>query len=270
MYIYSKSGAKVQIFCDLRAIFPKKLLILCILNTLSMKKIVILTGAGMSVESGLKTFRDADGLWEEYPVQKVATHEGWLADPTLVTNFYNMLRKKCWNVKPNDGHRLVAALEEKYDVTVVTQNVDNLHERAGSTNIVHLHGELTKVCSSRDQFDERYVRELPEDNCTVAPGEKAGDGSLLRPYIVFFGESVPMIGVAAEYAGDADVFVIIGTSLNVYPAAGLIHYVRPGVPVYLIDPNPVDAAVGRMVTHLQMGASEGMRKLVQILNADNK
>ena len=121
-----------------------------------MKKIVVLTGAGMSVESGLKTFRDADGLWEEYPVQQVATHEGWLNDPTLVTNFYNMLRKKCWGVKPNEGHRLVAELEKKYDVTVVTQNVDNLHEQAGSKKVIHLHGELMKVCSSNDPDDPRY------------------------------------------------------------------------------------------------------------------
>ena len=220
----------------------------------------------MSVESGFKTFRGNDGLWENYPVEQVASHEGWLADPVLVNNFYNTLRRKLYDAQPNEGHRLIAELERDYDVVVVTQNVDNLHERAGSTNIVHLHGELTKVCSSRDQFDDRYVRELTPDNCTVTPGEKAGDGSLLRPYIVFFGESVPMIGVAAEHASEADVFVIIGTSLNVYPAAGLIHYVRPGVPVYLIDPSPVDAAVGRSVTHLQMGASEGMRQLLKILN----
>ena len=132
-----------------------------------MKKIVVLTGAGMSVESGLKTFRDADGLWEEYPVAQVATHEGWEADPTLVTNFYNMLRGKCLNVKPNEGHKLVARLEEKYDVTVVTQNVDNLHEKAGSTNVVHLHGELMKVCSSRDVDDPRYIQQLGPDNYVV-------------------------------------------------------------------------------------------------------
>ena len=138
----------------------------------------------MSVESGLKTFRDADGLWEEYPVAKVATHEGWLADPTLVTNFYNMLRKKCWGVKPNEGHLLVAELEKKYNVTVVTQNVDNLHEQAGSTKVIHLHGELMKVCSSRDVDDPRYQQTLTPDNCEIEPGTKAGDGSLLRPFIV--------------------------------------------------------------------------------------
>ena len=228
-----------------------------------MKKIVVLTGAGMSAESGLKTFRDADGLWEEYPVQKVASHEGWLQDPVLVTNFYNMLRKKCWNVKPNEGHRLVAALEEKYDVTVVTQNVDNLHEQAGSSRVIHLHGELMKVCSSRNVDDPRYIQQLTPDNCEIAPGTKAGDGSLLRPYIVFFGEAVPNITVAAEYAQQADIFIIIGTSLNVYPAAGLVHYVRPGVPVYLIDPKPVSA--GSNVTQIMKGASEGMKELIGLL-----
>ena len=230
------------------------------------KKIVILTGAGMSVESGLKTFRDADGLWEEYPVQQVATHEGWEADPTLVTEFYNMLRRKCRGVKPNEGHRLVAELEKYYDVTVVTQNVDNLHEQAGSTRVIHLHGELMKVCSSRDVDDPRYIRELTFDDCEVAPGTRAGDGSLLRPYIVFFGEAVPNISVAAEEAQTADIFIIIGTSLNVYPAAGLIHYVRPSVPVWLIDPNPV--AAGDRVRQIQKGASAGMRELYDELTKD--
>ena len=227
------------------------------------KKIVVLTGAGMSVESGLRTFRDSDGLWEEYPVQQVATHEGWEANPELVTNFYNMLRKKCWNVKPNEGHRLVAELENNYNVTVVTQNVDNLHEQAGSTKVIHLHGELMKVCSSRDVDDPRYIRELTPDDCEVKPGTKAGDGSLLRPYIVFFGEAVPNISLAAEEAQEADIFIIIGTSLNVYPAAGLIHYVRPDVPIYLIDPNPVNA--GGRVEQIQKGASEGMRELIEKL-----
>ena len=213
----------------------------------------------------MKTFRDADGLWEEYPVQQVATHEGWLADPTLVTNFYNMLRKKCWGVKPNEGHRLVAELEKQYNVTVVTQNVDNLHEQAGSSKVIHLHGELMKVCSSYNVDDPRYIQQLTPDNCEVAPGTKAGDGSLLRPYIVFFGEAVPNITVAAEEAQTADIFIIIGTSLNVYPAAGLIHYVRPGVPVYLIDPNPISA--GANVTQIQKGASEGMKELFKLLNA---
>lgn len=231
-----------------------------------MKKIVVLTGAGMSVESGLKTFRDADGLWENYPVAQVATHEGWLENPTLVTNFYNMLRKKCLDAKPNEGHKLVAELEKKYDVTVVTQNVDNLHEATGSSKVIHLHGELMKVCSSRDVDNPRYQQLLTADNCEVKPGTLAGDGSLLRPFIVFFGEGVPMISRAADEAEQADIFIIIGTSLNVYPAAGLVQYVRPGVPVYLIDPHPINA--GSNVQQIQAGASEGMRQLSKLLLSD--
>jgi NAD-dependent deacetylase len=156
-------------------------------------------------------------------------------------------------------------LEDRYDVTVITQNVDNLHEKAGSSHIIHLHGELTKVCSSRDQFDERYVRELGPDDPDIQAGEKAGDGSLVRPFIVFFGESVPMISPAAEAVGDADIFVIIGTSLVVYPAAGLVYYVKPGTPIYLIDPENVSTAGIPNLTHIRKGASEGMRQLVELL-----
>lgn len=229
------------------------------------KKIVFLTGAGMSVESGFKTFRGNDGLWENYPVDQVASHEGWLNDPTLVTNFYNMLRKKLYAAEPNEGHKLIKSLEEKYDVCVITQNVDNLHERAGSTKVIHLHGELTKVCSSNEPYDERYIIDLPADNCEVTPGTKAGDGSLLRPFIVFFGESVPMIEPAAVEAQSADIFVIIGTSLNVYPAAGLVQYTKPGIPIYLIDPNEVMRGGYRNITHIKEGASAGMKRLIEIL-----
>ena len=229
------------------------------------KKIVFLTGAGMSVESCFKTFRGNDGLWENYPVDQVASHEGWLNDPTLVTNFYNMLRKKLYAAEPNDGHKLIKSLEEKYDVCVITQNVDNLHERAGSTKVIHLHGELTKVCSSNEPYDERYIIDLPADNCEVTPGTKAGDGSLLRPFIVFFGESVPMIEPAAVEAQSADIFVIIGTSLNVYPAAGLVQYTKPGIPIYLIDPNEVMRGGYRNITHIKEGASAGMRRLIEII-----
>lgn len=229
------------------------------------KKIVFLTGAGMSVESGFKTFRGNDGLWENYPVDQVASHEGWLNDPTLVTNFYNMLRKKLYAAEPNEGHKLIKSLEEKYDVCVITQNVDDLHERAGSTKVIHLHGELTKVCSSNEPYDERYIIDLPADNCEVTPGTKAGDGSLLRPFIVFFGESVPMIEPAAVEAQSADIFVIIGTSLNVYPAAGLVQYTKPGIPIYLIDPNEVMRGGYRNITHIKEGASAGMRRLIEIL-----
>ena len=230
-----------------------------------MKKVVFLTGAGMSVESGFKTFRGNDGLWEDYPVEQVASHEGWEANPTLVNNFYNRLRKKLYTALPNKGHQLIKELEKAYDVVVITQNVDNLHEKAGSKKVLHLHGELSKVCSSNDPYDSRYIRELPPEDCEVAPGTLAGDGSLERPFIVFFGEAVPMIEPAMEEAAQADVFVIIGTSLNVYPAAGLVRYVRPGVPIYLIDPDNAPAGSAGHVIHIQKGASAGMEELIKLL-----
>ena len=167
-------------------------------------------------------------------------------------------------MKPNEGHKLVAELEKNYDVTVVTQNVDNLHEMAGSSKVIHLHGELMKVCSSRDVDDPRYQIQLTPDNCEIEPGTKAGDGSLLRPFIVFFGEAVPNITIAAEEVQQADILIIIGTSLVVYPAAGLIHYARPDVPIYLIDPTPIN--VGGRVVQIQKGASEGMKELIQKLS----
>lgn len=230
-----------------------------------MKKIVVLTGAGMSAESGLSTFRDADGLWENYPVARVATHEAWETDPDYVNDFYNMLRGKLLKAKPNRGHELVAALQEKYDVSVVTQNVDNLHEQAGSRRVIHLHGELMKVCSSRDPYNPHFIKTLTPGNLTVAHGEKAGDGSLLRPFIVFFGESVPMLDAAAREAAEADVFVIIGSSLNVYPAAGLVRYTPAHCPIFLIDPNAVSMSQYSNITHIEKGASEGMRELVKLL-----
>ncbi|MCI6617327.1 MAG: NAD-dependent protein deacylase [Prevotella sp.] len=232
-----------------------------------MKKIVFLTGAGMSVESGFKTFRGSDGLWENYPVGQVASHEGWERDPGLVNSFYNMLRRKLFAAQPNEGHRLIRDLERDFEVAVITQNVDNLHEKAGSSHVVHLHGELAKVCSSRSPYDERFVRTLTEADPEVASGALADDGSLLRPYIVFFGESVPKMDEAIIETEQADVFVIVGTSLNVYPAAGLVAYVRPGVPVYLIDPEPVTAAGRRDVVMIRKGASEGMRELCGLLRA---
>ena len=231
-----------------------------------MKKLVVLTGAGMSAESGMTTFRDSGGLWEQYPVEQVASHEGWLRDPVLVNNFYNMLRKKLVNAKPNRGHELVASLEKDFKVVVVTQNVDDLHERAGSSKVIHLHGELMKTCSSYDAYDPRYIKTLDKDNLEVQPDEKAADGSLMRPFIVFFGESVPQIEPAIDETMSADIFVIIGTSLNVYPAAGLIRYVPKGKPIFLIDPKPVSANVSANVEQLVMGASEGMEELVKRLD----
>ncbi len=232
-----------------------------------MKKLVFLTGAGISAESGISTFRDSGGLWEQYPVMKVASHTGWLEDPELVTRFYNERRRQLFDTEPCGAHKLVAQLESDYDVSVVTQNVDNLHERAGSHHIVHLHGELTKVCSSRDVDNPRFWQELGPDNWEVAPGTKAGDGSLLRPFIVFFEEAVPMISVAADWVAQADIFVIVGTSLNVYPAAGLIAYARPEVPIFLIDPQDVSVPYGYNVRHIKAGATAGMQQLIEELKA---
>lgn len=223
----------------------------------------------MSVESGFKTFRGSDGLWEDYLVEQVASHEGWEANPTLVTNFYNMLRKKLYAAQPNDGHKLIKTLEEHYEVSVVTQNVDNLHEKAGSRHVIHLHGELSKVCSSRDPYNPHFIKELTEADPEVVPGTKAGDGSLLRPFIVFFGENVPMMDAAITETQKADIFVVIGTSLNVYPAAGLLNYVAPGTPVYVIDPDRVAVHIRRDITYIEKGASEGMRDLCSILLPDN-
>lgn len=230
-----------------------------------MKKLVVLSGAGMSAESGISTFRDAGGLWDQYPVEQVATPEGYAANPELVIRFYNERRRQLLDVVPNAGHLGLAELEKRYEVTVVTQNVDNLHERAGSSRVIHLHGELTKVCSSKDPQNLRYVIELKPEEYEVHIGDKAGDGSQLRPFIVWFGEAVPAIETAIDYVQQADVFVIIGTSLNVYPAAGLLHYVPAAAEVYLIDPKPVDTHSSRPVHVIQKGASEGVRQLAELL-----
>ncbi|AVM52818.1 NAD-dependent deacetylase [Bacteroides zoogleoformans] len=231
-----------------------------------MKNLVVLSGAGMSAESGISTFRDAGGLWDKYPVEQVATPEGYARNPELVIRFYNERRKQLSEVEPNAGHRLLAALEKSFNVTVVTQNVDNLHERAGSTHVIHLHGELTKVCSSRDPYNPRYVKELKPEEYEVKPYDKAGDGSSLRPFIVWFGEAVPEIETAIGYVEKADVFVIIGTSMNVYPAAGLLRYVPREADIYLIDPKPVDTHSMRQIHVIRKGASEGMKELTALLN----
>lgn len=230
-----------------------------------MKKLVILSGAGISAESGISTFRDAGGLWDKYPVMQVASIEGYEADPELVINFYNERRKQLLEVEPNQAHILCAELEKYFDVTVVTQNVDNLHERAGSHHIIHLHGELTKVCSSNNPNDPRYIRELKPEEFEVKMGDKAGDGSQLRPFIVWFGEAVPEIETAVQYVEKADIFVIIGTSLNVYPAASLLYYVPSNAEVYLIDPKDVSINTRRPITHIKKGASEGMKELLKTL-----
>lgn len=230
-----------------------------------MKNLVVLSGAGISAESGISTFRDAGGLWDKYPVEQVATPEGYARDPELVINFYNERRKQLLQVQPNAGHIGVAALEKDFNVTVVTQNIDNLHERAGSRHIIHLHGELTKVCSSRDPYNPHYIKELKPEEYEVKIGDKAADGTQFRPFIVWFGESVPEIERAIEQVEQADIFVIIGTSMNVYPAAGLLHYVPRHAEVYLIDPKPVDTHTTRPIHIIQKGASEGVKELRSLL-----
>lgn len=229
------------------------------------KKLVVLTGAGISAESGISTFRDSDGLWEQYKVEDVASIEGWYRNPALMTRFYNERRKQLLEVEPNDAHRLLAELEKDYDVTIITQNVDNLHERAGSTNIIHLHGELMKVTSSQDPNNPRFIQTLPNDRLEVEMGDKAADGSQVRPFIVWFGEAVPEIERAVIVTSKADIYLVIGTSLNVYPAAGLLNYVADEAPIYLIDPKPVPWNSGKRFTHIMKGASEGMKELRELL-----
>ena len=219
----------------------------------------------MSAESGISVFRGGGGLWDKYPVEQVATPEGYAANPALVTKFYNERRKQLLEVEPNRGHQLLAEMEKYFQVTVITQNVDNLHERAGSTEVIHLHGELTKVTSTWQPNNPKFIRELSSEEYEVKIGDLAADGSQLRPFIVWFGESVPMIDTAIGYCENADIFLIIGTSLNVYPAAGLLNYVPAHVPVYLIDPNDVPIASGRKVHVIQKGASDGMEELMHLL-----
>lgn len=224
-------------------------------------KLVISTGAGMSAESGISTFRDAGGLWENYPVMQVASADGYRANPALVHEFYNQRRHGLVKASPNDGHRALVELEKDFDVYVITQNVDDLHERAGSKNVLHLHGELMKV---RAIDDESKVFTLSPEKLDTTP-DTLIDGHQVRPHIVFFQEAVPNFEPATELASQADVFVIIGTSLAVYPAAALLQYVRPAVPVYYIDPNP--AAVPSHVTVIRATATEGIRRLREILEA---
>lgn len=200
-----------------------------------MKKLVILSGAGMSQESGIRTFRDMGGLWEEYDVMEVATPQAWMKNPELVMRFYNERRKQLLECIPNAGHIGLAKLEKYFDVQIITQNVDDLHERAGSTHVLHLHGELKK---SRSSIDEKLIYDI--EGWELKFGELCEKGSQLRPHIVWFGEAVPAIEEAMLIVQKADILAIIGTSMNVYPAAGLINYARRGVPIFLIDPNPVD------------------------------
>ena len=226
-----------------------------------MKKIVVLTGAGMSAESGISTFRDSGGLWEKYKIDDVATPNGWRRNAALVLDFYNQRRRQLLDSKPNAGHYALAELEKDFEIQIITQNVDNLHERAGSTNVVHLHGELMKVRSTGPGEDVFEVDPLhPEINL----GDKCPRGYQLRPHIVWFGEAVPEIEKAERMTLNADLFLIIGTSMQVYPAAGLINNVKPGVPIYLIDPHEVNNLHDN-ITIIQKGASEGMNDFKKIL-----
>ena len=232
-------------------------------------KIVVLTGAGVSAESGVSTFRDSNGLWENYRVEDVASIEGWYRNPSLVLDFYNARRAQLFTVRPNAAHEAIASLEKDFDVTVVTQNVDNLHERAGSTRIIHLHGELTKVrpencCNDRDGYSEEAVFDIGADAIHI--GDLAPNGAQLRPHIVWFGEAVPKIEAAIEAVEAADILLIVGTSLQVYPAAGLYRYAKMTTPIYIIDPKDVPVRDGRL-THIKDVATNGMEVFKNILQS---
>ena len=225
-----------------------------------MKNLVVLSGAGMSAESGLRTFREMGGLWEEYDVYEVASPGGWQSDRNLVLRFYNERRKQLLEAEPNAGHLGLVELEKHFDVLIVTQNIDDLHERAGSSRILHLHGELRK---SRSTVDPELVYDI--EGWKLEEGDLCEKGSQLRPHVVWFGESVPAIEEAAKVVSEADVFVIIGTSMNVYPAAGLINYVPDTTPIYIIDPNEVYIAGNSRINVIQKSAGEGVRQLMEEL-----
>lgn len=226
-----------------------------------MKKIVVFTGAGVSADSGISTFRDADGLWANYRIEDVCTPEALKRNRALVVEFYNIRRKELLSVEPNPAHYAIAELEKYFDVEVVTQNVDNLHERAGSSRVTHLHGELMKLRSERNP---NLIVSI--EGWEQKMDDRAEDGALLRPHIVFFGESVPMFDAATRIAAEADVMIVVGTSLAVYPAASLVRYARAGVPVYVVDPgNPDVAMIRNPLTHIKARAAEGMPALAEKL-----
>ena len=234
---------------------------------MSKKNLVVLTGAGVSAESGVSTFRDNGGLWDNYDPQVVASIEGWYRNPALLQEFYNLRRAQLKEVRPNAAHIAIAELEKDYNVTVITQNVDNLHERAGSTKIIHLHGELTKVRPEHgvydESFSEREVFDIGYDE--VHMGDKAPNGSQLRPHIVWFGEAVPKIEAAADAVMTADILLIVGTSMQVYPAAGLYRYARNSTPIYIIDPQDVPVRDSR-ITHIKDVATKGMEKFKELIS----
>jgi len=225
-----------------------------------MKNLVVLTGAGISEESGISTFRGSNGLWEGHDIMEVASPQGWQKDKNLVNNFYNLRRKQLFEVQPNNAHKLLVELEKNYNVTIITQNVDDLHERAGSTNVVHLHGELKKV---RSTLDPNLIYEL--ENWEVKIGDKCEKGSQLRPHIVWFGEEVPMMEKAVNITMQADIFVVIGTSLEVYPAASLINYVEMDNPKFIIDPKIPKIGAFKNLTTIEEKATIGVKKLIENL-----
>lgn len=225
-----------------------------------MKKIVVLTGAGISAESGIATFRDADGLWEGHDVMEVASPQGWRKNQALVLDFYNQRRKQALTAQPNEGHRILARLEKHFDVTIVTQNVDNLHEKAGSSKVIHLHGELFKC---RSTLDERLIYDM--EGWELKQGDKCERGSQLRPHIVWFGEMVPMMEVAVKETLKADIFIVVGTSLVVYPAAGLIDYVSEEIPKFIIDPKMPALRKSPNLYLFEDKGSIGMKKVEEIL-----
>lgn len=238
---------------------------------MARKKIVVLTGAGVSAESGISTFRDSNGLWENHNVEDVASIEGWYRNPSLVLDFYNERRAQLPTVRPNAAHIAIASLEDEFDVTVVTQNVDNLHERAGSTRIIHLHGELTKVrpenCyNDRDGYSEATVFDIGAD--AVHIGDLAPNGAQLRPHIVWFGEAVPKIEAAIDAVEAADMVLIVGTSLQVYPAAGLYRYAGMNTPIYIIDPADMSLRDSR-ITHIKEVATKGMETFKNLIKSGN-
>ena len=229
------------------------------------KKIVVLTGAGISKESGIPTFRDTNGMWMKYDAQKLASVKGFEEDPQAVLDFYNARRKNLLEVHPNHAHKMLAELEKQHDVTIITQNVDDLHERAGSSRVIHLHGELTKVTSSLDRLNPDYIKEYPLE-VPIRMGDKAADGSQLRPYIVWFGESLgPEIEQAVIMIENADLFVVIGTSLVVYPAAILVNFAQHGVPKILIDPGDLQGRLPEDFHHIQKTAVEGIDILMEAI-----
>jgi NAD-dependent deacetylase len=225
------------------------------------QKLVVLSGAGISAESGLKTFRDSDGLWEGYRVEDVATLAAWYADMKMVLDFYNMRRKNVLEAEPNQAHLLLKELEERYEVKIITQNVDNLHERARSTNILHLHGIITQAKST---FDDKLIYSI--DGWEMKMGDRCEYGSQLRPNIVWFGEAVPNIDLAIKIVEEADILLVIGTSLQVYPAAGLIKYFSNQKPLYVIDPKQIPISRTKNIYFLAAKASEGMQQLIKILD----